>query len=102
MSESEGLSVKVGPVSIKYGIPGVLLTTGIALLALSASRPDLFSAGVAFLLLGILSFIAKEAAGLALDIADDYQKEGSWEPRHSLASLYIFVLVVLAVIVFWL
>jgi len=44
-----------GPVSVelKYGVPGVLVTSGIALLALSTINAALFSVGISLLLLGI-------------------------------------------------
>lgn len=77
-----------------------MLTTGLALLALTVSRPELFSTGIAFLFLGVLSFIVKEAGGLAIDLADDYGEKGYWQPEHSLAALYGLVLVALAVITF--
>ena len=69
MSEPTPVSV-----SLKYGIPGVLLTTGIGLLAISVFTPPLFSPGVSLLVLGILSFIASRGLDLVTDIADENQR----------------------------
>ncbi len=100
MGEPEAISVKLGSISVRYGVPGVLLTTGLALLALSVSRAEVFSTGIAFLFLGVLSFMVKEAGGLVIDLADDYGDKGYWQPEHSLAVLYILVLVAVAAISF--
>ena len=47
-------------VELKYGVPGVLVTSGIALLALSTINAALFSVGISLLLLGILGFIVRQ------------------------------------------
>lgn len=99
MSEPTPVSV-----SLKYGIPGVLLTSGMALLAISVFTPTLFSPGVTLLVLGILSFIAKRAFDLVADMADE-SHERSLEPWEvAVGGGYVVVLIVLAVVVllvFW-
>ncbi len=72
-----------GPVSVslKYGIPGVLVTSGIALLAISAIRPEVFHVGMALLLLGILTYFFRQGFYLVGDLMEDSEKRyvESWE-----------------------
>ncbi len=100
MADDERVSVKLGPVSLKYGIPGMLLTTGLALLAISTSFPAIFHTGVGFLFLGILSFILREGFEVVGSLVEDYEKEGYFEGPEFVRVLYILTLGLLAVIAF--
>jgi len=55
------MSAPTPTIRLKYGMPGLLATSGIALLAISVFKPTLLPVGISLLLLGILYFIVKRA-----------------------------------------
>ena len=83
-------------VELKYGVPGVLVTSGIALLALSTINAALFSVGISLLLLGILGFIVKQIFHDLDQINPDEMEPGG----KALFALYIIMLIFLAILVF--
>src|SRR5437016_4104953 len=99
MNTSKGAIVGMNssPVSVelKYGVPGVLVTSGIALLALSAINAALFSIGISLLLLGILGFIVKQIFHDLDQINPDEMEPGG----KALFALYIIMLIFLAILV---
>jgi len=99
MSEPTPVSV-----SLKYGIPGVLVTSGIALLAISVFTSTLFSPGVSLLVLGILTFIGKQALDIILDMAAENEKRSLDRSELAVGGGMIAGMIVLAVAVlfiFW-
>jgi len=83
-------------VELRYGVPGVLVTSGIALLALSALNAALFSVGISLLFLGIIGFIVKQ---IFHDL-DDIEPDKMEPEAKTLFALYVIMLIVLAVLVF--
>ncbi|MFQ5905544.1 MAG: hypothetical protein ACE5JA_03135 [bacterium] len=92
-------------IELKYGIPGLLATSGIALLAISVFNTVLFRPGVVLLLLGILSFFVKKIFHAVGDFQDYQAQEGYVEDwQRLLVVLYIIGLIVLGGIIlllFW-
>jgi len=89
------------PVSVtfKHGIPGLLVTSGIALLAISVVLSALFRPGATLLLLGILSFIIREGAEIVDSLAEQNQKHGLESSDIAVGVVWLLSLIGLAVIV---
>lgn len=98
--------IDLGPVRVelKYGVPGLLVTSGVALLALSIFTTPLFSLGISLLALGILSYIVREVASAVTDAIEISEERSLEQSELAMLSIYILAFVALAVIVlaiFW-
>ncbi len=87
-------------IQLRYGVPGLLVTSGIALLAISIVHARLFTPGIWLLLLGILSFIADRIAVPLENYYGDLHSGEYIDPMTpKVIAPYIIGLVLLAIVV---
>jgi len=85
-------------VELKSGVPGLLATSGIALLAISVFTQSLFPVGITLLWLGILMFIGRSVVRFLGDIELAEASDGG----KVLLGGYISLMTGVAIFVVWL
>ncbi len=86
-------------IQLRYGIPGLLATSGIALLAISIVHTQLFGPGLWLLLLGILTFFVKAIMRTVGDYYEEIQK-GNYPETWETALLALFIIAMIALAIF--
>src|SRR2546422_8662810 len=96
MPETQPLSVE-----FKQGISALLITSGIALLAISLVNATLFRPGLALFVIGLLSYIVREIVHVAVNLAEENEEHGLYGKDAAIGIGWGLSLVGIALIILW-